>query len=370
MAVLFSTVALLVAFGRSWEANPELRTVAALEGSQLLEQLHAAAAATSTAGADATLDEPVASDGRLLQAALEDLRVQSQMHTQVLNAQIAALESLHRQVNAQSETLASAAEKIEVAHLELYRHSLQLHELSVGMGQSASPSDGAMDKTLPTDGTTAGGGAACQRGYSGDRCLAYAAVIRSAQEVLYTLREVHAVNITLTVAPSEPGPVGQFGAIRCNGVQFIVSAGRVVTLQAPGRKDEPTAAESTSGGLAVEIRDAHFTASGTLTELRLVGVHLHGPTGTDTSRGAASVPMQFSVKDGAALALTSCQLHGASRFVFVDGSDVHDTITLTNVVFVDGLTDVVHSLPGSQPSTVVNPAGKARSFTAVEKQWI
>ena len=45
------------------------------------------------------------------------------------------------------------------------------------------------------------GGVACRAGYSGERCLTYAAAVRTAQEVLYTLREV-----TLPTVPSNPIP--------------------------------------------------------------------------------------------------------------------------------------------------------------------
>jgi hypothetical protein len=59
--------------------------------------------------------------------------------------------------------------------------------------------------------------------------------VRSAQEVLYTLREVQAVNLTLVLAPApgRPGNAAAAHTLRCNGVQFSVESGRVVTLGAP-----------------------------------------------------------------------------------------------------------------------------------------
>eukprot|EP01048_Picozoa_sp_COSAG05_P006135 COSAG05_NODE_385_length_10486_cov_12.944835_2_plen_308_part_00 len=69
-------------------------------------------------------------DGALLQSTLEELRVQSQMQTQVLNAQISALESLNRQVLAQSAALTRTTEKIDVAHMELHSHAQQINALT------------------------------------------------------------------------------------------------------------------------------------------------------------------------------------------------------------------------------------------------
>jgi hypothetical protein len=136
----------------------------------------------------------------------------------------------------------------------------------------------------------------------------------------------------------------------------------VVTLQAPGSDSQEDSSRE------VGVREAHFTAGGALTELRLLALHLHGPpTGTDGSRGPPTTPMQFSVKGGATLALSSCRVHGASRFVFADDADpeVRDTIALTHTVFVDGAAEVVH-----RPASGAAAAAAARTFVATDAQWL
>lgn len=125
--VLVSTIA--VFFGVFQEhgiwSNPEVQKVADLSGAGALRDAAGAAAWRSheqqhqAGGGDG-------GEAALLQSTLEELRMQSAMQTQVLNAQISALEALNRQVVAQSEALTRTTEKIDVAHIELHTHAQQV----------------------------------------------------------------------------------------------------------------------------------------------------------------------------------------------------------------------------------------------------